>query len=200
MKVYDALYRFGYRPWERADREPWASSVAQRLDREEAERSRPLGRVLDVGCGRGQYAPELVRRGWEVVGIDYIPRAIEAAQRRRITGATFLVGDVTDLPVDELGTFGFFFDIGCFQHLNAGQRQAAGRGITSLADPGATMLIMAFAKSTPIGSFVTGASADDVQAAFPEWDLLSVEAAETATMDWPMSRMQPQWMRLKRRQ
>jgi SAM-dependent methyltransferase len=182
-KLYDALCRFGYTPWERADREPWACSVAQRLDLEDAERSRPLRRALDVGCGRGQYVPELVRRGWEVVGIDCIPRAIEAAQRQGITGATFLVGDVTDLPLAGLGTFEFFFDIGCFQHLDAERRQVAGRGITSLADPGATMLLMVFAKSTPIGSFVTGASAGDVEAAFPEWDLLSVEAAETGTMD-----------------
>jgi len=38
-----------------------------------------LGRALDLGCGRGQYTPELVRRGWEAVGIDYVPTAIEAA-------------------------------------------------------------------------------------------------------------------------
>ena len=40
------------------------------------------------------------RRGWEVVGIGYAPRAIDEARRRGITGATFLVGDATDLPMD----------------------------------------------------------------------------------------------------
>jgi 2-polyprenyl-3-methyl-5-hydroxy-6-metoxy-1,4-benzoquinol methylase len=47
-------------------------SITALLDREETERSRPLGRALDLGCGRGQYTPELARRGWEAVGIDYV--------------------------------------------------------------------------------------------------------------------------------
>ena len=59
-----------------------AASVAARLDREEAERSRPLGRALDLGCGRGQYTPGLARRGWEAVGIDYVLAAIQAAAAR----------------------------------------------------------------------------------------------------------------------
>jgi SAM-dependent methyltransferase len=74
------------------------SQSAQPLDTEEAERAKPLGRALDLGCGRGQYAPELVRRGWEVVGIDYTPRAIEEARRQGIAGATFMVGDGSTWP------------------------------------------------------------------------------------------------------
>ena len=65
-------------PWERYGTAA-AASIAALLDREEAERSRPLGRALDLGCGRGQYTPELARRGWEAVGIDYVPAATEAA-------------------------------------------------------------------------------------------------------------------------
>jgi hypothetical protein len=151
-----------------------------------------------IGAGRSG-APELVRRGWQVVGVDYAPRAIDEARGRGIDGATFMVGDVTDLPIDELGLFEFFFDIGCFQHLDAGQRQAAGRGITRLATPGATLLMMAFTRPTPVGSFVKGLAPDDVQAAFPDWDLINVDAADTDGMDWPMRTMQPTWMRLRHR-
>jgi SAM-dependent methyltransferase len=189
MGLYDAMYRVGYTPWEHPG-EAWTSSLAQRLDLEEAERDRPLGRALDVGCGRGQHAPELLRRGWDVVGIDYAPRAIDAARRLGIHGATFMVGDVTDLPV---------VDIGCFQHLDAAQRTDAGRGITASANPGATLLMMAFSRPTPIGSFVKGISSDDVQAAFPDWELLTVDDAPTDGMDWPMRGMQPKWMRLRHR-
>jgi hypothetical protein len=71
--------------------------------------------------------------------------------------------------VDRLGTFDFFFDVGCFQHFDAGQRVGAGRGITALANLGATLLMMAFSRSTPIRSFVKAVSPDDVQAAFPSW-------------------------------
>jgi hypothetical protein len=48
------MYRFGFTPWERY-RTASAASIAALLDREETGRSRPLGRALDLGCGRGQY-------------------------------------------------------------------------------------------------------------------------------------------------
>lgn len=78
MTNYARLYRFGITPWERY-RTAAAASITALLDREETGRSRPLGRALDLGCGRGQYTPELARRGWEAVGIDYVPAAIQAA-------------------------------------------------------------------------------------------------------------------------
>jgi hypothetical protein len=71
--------------------------------------------------------------------------------------------------------------------------------MTTVANPAATLLMMAFSRPTPIGSFVKGISPDDVQAAFPGWDLLSVHDAPTDGMDWPMRRMSPTWMRLRRR-
>ena len=59
--------------------------------------------------------------------------------------------------------------------------------------------MMAFSRPTPIGSFVKGTSSDDVQAAFPDWDLLTVDDAPTDSMDWPQRTMQPIWVRLRRR-
>jgi hypothetical protein len=53
MANYARLYRFGITPWERYATAA-AASIAALLDREEAGRSRPLGRALDLGCGRGQ--------------------------------------------------------------------------------------------------------------------------------------------------
>jgi SAM-dependent methyltransferase len=198
MGLYDVMYRVGYTPWEHPG-PAWTASLAQRLDLEQAEREPTWGRALDLGCGRGQHAPELVRRGWEVVGVDSASRAIDAARRQGIDRATFVVGDVTALPVDSIGSFDFFFDVGCFQHLDAAQRARAGRGITAVATPRATLLMMAFSRPTPIGSFVKGLVSDDVQAAFPDWDLLTVDDAPTDGMDWPQRTMRPVWVRLRRR-
>jgi 2-polyprenyl-3-methyl-5-hydroxy-6-metoxy-1,4-benzoquinol methylase len=167
------------------------------LDREEAERSRPLGRALDLGCGRGQYTPELARRGWEVVGIDNIARAIDAANRRGVSGATFLVRDVTDLASADLGTFDFFFDVGCFQHLNSEQRAAEGRGVSALANPGATLLMLEFS-ATSMRSVVGGVTRTDVETAFVGWEMLSVEPADTTGLGWPLNKTTPQWYRLRR--
>jgi SAM-dependent methyltransferase len=197
MTNYARMYRLRLTPWERYGKAA-AASVAVLLDREEAGRSRPLGRALDLGCGRGQFTPDLVRRGREAVGVDYVPAAIEGAKSRDTAGVTYLVGDVTDLRPAELGAFDFFLDIGCFQGFDAARRSAVGRGVSALAKPGATLLMLAFGPSR-MRSLVGGVSQAEVEEAFPQWELLTVEPAETAGLGWPMNKTKPQWYRLRRR-
>jgi SAM-dependent methyltransferase len=197
MTNYARMYRFSVTPWERYGQAA-AASIAALLDREETERSRPLGRALDLGCGRGQFTPELERRGWEAVGIDYVAAAIEAARRQGPKGVTYVVGDVTDLPSAGLGTFDFFLDIGCFQGFDAEQQRAEGRGVSALANPDSTLLMLAFGP-TRLRSLLGGVSQAEVEAAFAEWELLDVRPADTAGLGWPMNRTSPQWYRLRRR-
>ena len=198
MTNYARMYRFGITPWERYATAA-AASIAALLDREEAERSRPLGRALDLGCGRGQYTPGLARRGWQAVGIDYVPAAIEAAaaKSRGVAGLSYVVGDVTRLPSAHLGTFDFFLDIGCFQGLDAGQRLSQGEGVSALSNPGATVLMLSFGPSR-WRWLVEGASQQEVQAAFTGWEMLAAEPADTAGLGWPMNKTAPRWYRLRR--
>jgi SAM-dependent methyltransferase len=197
MRRYALAYRLGVTPWERYSTDA-ASSIGILLDREESDRSRPLGRALDLGCGRGQFAPELARRGWEVVGVDNVPRAVAAAERKAVPGASFVVGDATDLESMHLGTFDLFFDVGCLQGLGGEQRLAVGRGVTALARPGATLLVLAFG-ATALRSVIGGVTRQDVATAFPEWDVVAVDAADTTGLGWPMSRTSPEWHRLRLR-
>ena len=197
MTNYARLYRFGFTPWERYATAA-AASIAARLDREEAERSRPLGRALDLGCGRGLYTPELARRGWEAMGIDYVPAAIEAAKAKSRGAArlSYVVGDVTRLPPAQLGTFDFFLDIGCFQGLDTGQRLSEGSGVSALANPGATLLLLSFGPSR-WRWLVEGASQEEVQIAFAGWEMLASKPAHTAGLGWPMNQTAPRWYRLR---
>ena len=198
MTNYARMYRFGITPWERYGTAA-AASIAALLDREETERSRPLGRALDLGCGRGQYTAELARRGWQAVGVDYVPAAIEAAaaKSRGVDGLSYVVADVTRLPSANLGMFDFFLDIGCFQGLDAGQRLSQGRGVSALANPGATLLLLSFGRGR-WRSLVGGASQEEVETAFAGWQMLAVEPADTAGLGWPMNTTTPQWYRLRR--
>jgi len=198
MMNYSSMYRWGFTPWERYVRTA-ASSIAALLDREEAERVRPLGRALDLGCGRGLYTRDLARRGWDAVGIDIVQSAIDAARRADDAGVTYAVVDVTNLQSADLGTFDFFLDIGCFQGLRAEQRQNVGQGMTALANPGATMLLLAFGP-TRMSTFIGGVAQADVEAALTEWDLNQVEPADTTGLGWPMNRTSPQWFRLRRQE
>lgn len=194
MVDYRWFYRLGLRPWERYPHVA-AHSVDERLGRESDEHGTPPGRVLDVGCGRGVYAPGLVRRGWDYVGVDVVPRAVEQAGRRGPDGATFRVADATDLPAD-LGTFDLFLDVGCFQGLAEEGRRGEAASITRLARPGATLLMMQF-QPVRILWFAGGVSPEDVTTAFAGWRVLDVERATTAGLGWPMSRTSPTWYRLE---
>jgi hypothetical protein len=100
--------------------------------------------------------------------VDYVPQAIDAAERSGIAGARLPLGDVTDLASSGLGRFDFFLDVGCLQGLTRKQRLAEGHGVTALAQPGATLLVLAFQR-TFLRSLVGGVSHADVEEAFPGW-------------------------------
>ena len=61
-------------------------------------RSQP-GRLLDVGCGRGDLGAALIRRGWEVSGLDASPRACEAAAARGVDARLGTL-ESTELPAE----------------------------------------------------------------------------------------------------
>ena len=40
------------------------------------------GRALDLGCGTGTNAITLAQHGWQVTGVDFIPRSIQRARQK----------------------------------------------------------------------------------------------------------------------
>ncbi len=87
---------------------PWANLAPDRhlvawLDGPDGP---PPGRAIVVGCGLGDDAEELSRRGHRVTAFDVSPTAIERC-RERFPGtvAEYLVADVLDLPVAWTGAW-----------------------------------------------------------------------------------------------
>lgn len=196
---YRFLYRFGITPWE-SDTETVGPQLRTLLDREEAGREPPYGRALDLGCGTGRWSVELSRRGWEVVGVDVVPKAVEAARRRAAAEGVdveFVEGDVTALR--EAGVdpaFSFFFDAECFNHLDDAQRRAVGREVNALASPDATALLLVWTPARR-GPLPPGADGDDLHAAFPEWRIVDEQPYE-GELPGPLRRVAPRWYRLSR--
>ena len=133
-RFYRFTYGIGFRPWEQ-DVPTVGRQLAGLLAEEEAQRERPYGSALDLGCGTGGWSVQLAQRGWSVVGVDVVPKAIRAARRRAEESGvdvTFIEGDVTELGRIGVGTgFSFILDVECFNHLNDAQRTAVGREVNA---------------------------------------------------------------------
>jgi len=72
-RVYDSLPKY-YKPYQRL----LADVVAV------VENNTPKGgRILDAGCGTGNYSIELGRRGYDVVGMDLSPAMLERARLKQ---------------------------------------------------------------------------------------------------------------------
>ena len=174
--AYRILYAIGFTPWEQMAEPAIANQIGDLFARQEEGRTAPYGTALDLGCGSGIWAVELARRGWQVTGVDFVPKALRRARARAKEAGVdlrLLQGDVTDLGAAELSSgFQLLLDFGCFHdELTDEQRKAEGREATAAANPGATLLLMAW-KPGRRGPLPRGASSEEIQAAFPEWKLI----------------------------
>jgi SAM-dependent methyltransferase len=195
---YRIAYRLGLTPWEQAG-QGGTRQLARLLDREEHDRTMPLGQALDLGCGTGSHTIDLARRGWDATGVDAVEHALATARRRpRTERARFVLGDVTDLGAADLkGDVDFFLDIGCFHGLTDDQRAAQARGVSDLATPTATLLMLAFGPGRrPL--LPRGADQAGIEHAFTDWQVVAAEPADTSGMPGPLKKTAPHWFRLRR--
>ena len=131
-------YLFGFKPWDSGVSPPELTELV------EGPKALEPGRALDLGCGTGTNCRYLSEHGWDVTGIDFVPRAIAAA-RQKAPRAKVLVGDVTKLAdAGVSGPFDLMLDLGCFHSLPDDRRDAYVREVARVAAPGATLLMFAF--------------------------------------------------------
>ena len=59
-----------------------------------------VGTILDLGCGTGNHALPLARRGYEVVGVDRSESMLERARAKGGDAVVFELGDLRDVRLD----------------------------------------------------------------------------------------------------
>jgi SAM-dependent methyltransferase len=191
------MYRLGFAPWERRDvADTWRQLLA-------GTDAPVTGRALDIGCGSGRDAVYLAKRGWSVTAIDSAEKALASGQRRAAEEGVevqWVKGDVAAL--DRLGLepgYDLVYDFGCIHGLSGSARAGAAAGLTQLAAPGATLLMVAFKAGRRI-VLPRGMDKQDVVALLRDgWDL--DESRSVATEDMPafLRRANPTVYRLTRR-
>jgi SAM-dependent methyltransferase len=200
---YRLAYLLGFHPWEDAAADaPFAEKISEMFDREETGREPPYGRALDIGTGSGIWGVELAKRGWQVTGIDIVDKALRRGRDRATSAGVqmgFVEGDVTALETTEVGNgFRLVLDTGTFHDFNQAQRMAMGRGVTAVATPDATVLLLVWPKrKRPL---IRGVSRAEVEDAFPDWEITQVEPSHFR-LPKPLQfllRPDEHWCRLRR--
>ncbi|MDB5078330.1 MAG: thiopurine S-methyltransferase [Chloroflexi bacterium] len=108
------------------------------------------GKVLVPGCGRGHEAFYLAQHGFEVVGLDFAPSAIQyCSQLAREKGlesqATFEQHDLFKLPDRFMGSFDYAVEHTCFCAIDPAMRPQYARVIHDILRPGGKLLAVFWA-------------------------------------------------------
>jgi cyclopropane fatty-acyl-phospholipid synthase-like methyltransferase len=192
--AYRLMYRLGFTPWD-------AVLPGELTAIMEGPGALPAGRALDLGSGLGRKAIYMAGHGWHVTGVESVPHAVrEASRRARSAGVEvdFRLGDVTRLG--DLGLtpgYSLVFDFGCYHGLKPDQRVRYADGVTALAAPGATLLMMAFTR--PVPPITAGVTEPELRERFGGgWELLGSHPTGGSGTS-AMSRGASAWFNLARR-
>lgn len=175
--VYRLAYGLGLTIWQRPKPPPELVALT------EGPTPLPPGRALDLGCGRGLDTVYLASHGWEVTGVDMVPKALMIARRHATAaGVTprFLHGDVTRLGDLGVGVgYTLVLDFGCFHTLPDDRRDAYVTSVTRVAASDATLLLYGFTRPPKAAPMHAGVHTDEIRRRFGPagWQLLRAERA-----------------------
>lgn len=133
-------------------RVPWAECrpnpcLVEWMNREACQLVRPGARAVVIGCGLGDDLLELIRRGYDAVGIDVSPTAIRWAARRHSQHAErFIAADLMNLPARLVGRFDLAVEISTIQSVHPSLRRLIVGGIARTLTPRGTVMVLTRAR------------------------------------------------------
>ena len=97
------------------------------------------GPVLEAGCGNGTVMRTFCAAGYDMTGLDFAPRAIQANSAIHPEG-NYIVGDVRDLPLPTASLAGYL-SFGVVEHFERADRVAILREAARVVRPGGIVVI-----------------------------------------------------------
>jgi len=134
------------------------------------------GPVLDAGCGSGENAIEIARRGIEVVGVDVAPTAIRQATAKAAgLPASFRVADA--LQLQGLGrTFTSVLDCGLFHTFDDEERLAYVDSLAAVTAPGSVLHLLCVSEHLPGEEGPRRVTQAEIRASFAAgWNVISID-------------------------
>jgi SAM-dependent methyltransferase len=173
QRLFRVFYRIGFTPW---DGHPIAAALRTLVEGTGDSPALAPASALDVGCGTGDTSIYLAQHGWQVTGVDFVPKAVAKARAKAEAegvSVDFRHGDATRLSSVGLPAgFGLIVDQGCLHGMSADDRDRYVREVTAVAAPDARLLLVEFTPGGSIG--VPGVDGAEIERRFaPEWTLLS---------------------------
>jgi SAM-dependent methyltransferase len=150
-------------------------------------------KALKIGCGLGDDAEELARRGFDTTAFDISSTAIAWCQRRFPgTSVHYVIADLFTAPQNWRGAFDFVLESYTLQVLPIGLRQKALAEIAGFVRPGGTLLVIARGRehTDPEGKMPWPLTSEDLNG-FKSFDL-----TETAFEDY-MDKEEPSVRRFR---
>jgi len=106
----------------------------------------PSGAVLDLGCGTGSYAKALVRRGFEVTGVDFSDAMLKRARTEVPSArAAFVAADINDRLPFPGATFDAVLSVLSFDHV--ADARAVLREVRRVLKPGGVLLVVTLSRA-----------------------------------------------------
>jgi 2-polyprenyl-3-methyl-5-hydroxy-6-metoxy-1,4-benzoquinol methylase len=132
-----------------------------------------VARILDAGCGRGEFALRLTTLGAKpenIVGIDLLPDRIQAATVA-CPGARFICGDIAELDLSP-GSFDLIACVTLFGSvLDIDDARSVAKRLTVLLKPEGVVLWCDSRYPNPTNSQVRGWTKSEIAGLFPGYGL-----------------------------
>ena len=166
---FDEFYKTTTPPWVIGEPQP----AVVELERAGLIR----GKVLDVGCGTGEHTILLTGLGYDVLGIDFAPAAVDQARRNadaKGAGARFEVADAMNLPADP--RYDTILDSALFHIFDDADRPKYVASLHGAVLPGGIVHVLALSdQGRGFGPQVSG---ETIRDAFGDgWELEALEPA-----------------------